>query len=91
MFVQALEAGDLARVRRLAGEMRHVSLADAARILALICVREPANFERAAVRWMARYATERAVTVGDLASAVNALEDMLEDPAADARLARLVR
>jgi hypothetical protein len=91
MFIQALEAGDLARVRHLAAEIGHVSLGDAARILALICVREPGSFERAAVRWMARYATERAHTVGDLASAVNALEDMREDPRADAALASLVR
>jgi hypothetical protein len=67
--------------------MGRLSLGDAARILAMICEREPASFERAAVRWMARYATERAHTVTDLANAVNALED----PRADAALARLVR
>jgi len=70
--------------------LRCVSRADAARLLALICVREAANFERAAVERMAHYATERAQTVSQLASAGNASEDMREDPLADAALARLV-
>lgn len=90
MFIQALEAGDLARVKKMAAELPVVSLSDAARILALIRTQEPDQFDRAAVRWMARYATERANTVEDLGRAVDALDMMREDAGAYATLRMLV-
>jgi hypothetical protein len=90
LFRQALDSGDLRRVRALAGEMPSIHLADAARILGLIRRDEPASFDRAAVRWMARYATERARGVEDLGAAVDALDMMREDPGAAATLGALV-
>jgi hypothetical protein len=57
-------------------------LKDAARILALIRAQQPEAFERAAVRWMARYATERAAGLDDLGAAVDALDLVREDAGA---------
>lgn len=91
MFRAALDAGNLPRVRQLAAEMPAVTLADAARILALIRLYEPQSFDRAAVRWMARYTRERARSVDDPAQAVDALDCMREDPRATDALAQLVR
>lgn len=89
MFLAALQSGDLRRVRRIAAQLPTVSLSDAARILALIRTQEPEQFERAAVRWMARYATERANSVDDLGRAVDVLDMMREDPGAYATLRTL--
>jgi hypothetical protein len=50
-------------------EGTQVPLEDAARILALIEQQEPWAFEQAAVRWIARYAAERALRVSDIAQA----------------------
>lgn len=90
MFRQALDAGNLPRVKQLAREMPSISLADAARILMLIRLYEPESFERAAVRWMARFTRERAAGVDDLGKAVDALDLMREDPRATNALAELL-
>jgi hypothetical protein len=42
--------------------------------------REPKSFDRAACRWLARYATDRRATLARLTVAVAALELMRKDP-----------
>jgi hypothetical protein len=42
--------------------------------------REPESFDRAACRWLARYARDRRATLARLSVAVAALELMWEDP-----------
>lgn len=56
VFRAALDAGNLARVRRLAAQMPAVGLADALRICLLM--RDLPDYERAAVRWLGRFALE---------------------------------
>ena len=50
------------------------------RICLVIREHEPASFDRAACRWLARYATQRRATLARLAVAVAALDLMREDP-----------
>lgn len=72
LFRQALDAGDLARVRALAATMPRVSLADALRICELM--RDHDTYERAAVRWIGRLALEgKDVALEDLQAAAAAL------------------
>ena len=90
MFLSAIDRGDLERVQELVRNGAQPTLLDAARILRLICVQRPEQFERAAVRWMQRYAAERARSVDDLGLAADTLDLMREDPGAAATLAQLV-
>ena len=41
---------------------------------------EPDRFERAALRWLARYAVERAGSVEDVRAAADAFATMLQQP-----------
>jgi hypothetical protein len=89
MFLTALEQGNLDRVEEMVRQGFEPSLADAAQILKLISLQRPERFERAAVRWVERYAAERAGTIDDLGRAVDVLELMREDAGAAATLAHL--
>jgi hypothetical protein len=62
--------------------MPTVSLRDAAMILRLIAEQEPDQFERGAVRWIARYASERPSGIDELGRAIDTLDLMREDPGA---------
>lgn len=87
LLTAAIAAGNLDHVRALVAEGVTVRLDDAARILALIAAEEPDNFERAAVRWMARYVAEKATTLDDVGAALDALTEMpMELPALLARV-----
>jgi hypothetical protein len=79
-FRRALDTGNLALIRTAAAELPQINLDDALRICLVIREREPASFDRAACRWLARYATDRRATLARLAVAVAALELMREDP-----------
>lgn len=72
----AIEAGDLAAVRRAAKKSRP-SLHDALDILRLIAGAEPQSFDRAAARWIGRLALERRVGLEDLDAALDACADPL--------------
>jgi hypothetical protein len=68
-----------------------IALDDALRICLVLRGGDPGRYERAAVRWLGRFALEgRNVTIGDLRLAAEAL-DALPERAADAmeRLQRL--
>lgn len=86
LFRQALDAGDLARVRALASEMPRVQLEDALRICLLM--RDQDGYERAAVRWLGRFALEgRDVAIEDVQAAAAALDALPDRP--DAAMERL--
>ena len=81
-FRRALATGNLAMVRTAAAELPQVDLADALEICALMADAEPERYERAALRWLARFTLESRVTLAQVALAVAALETMRADRAA---------
>ena len=78
-FRRALATGNLAMVRAAAAELPQVDLADALEICALMADAEPERYERAALRWLARFTLEGRVTLAQVALAVAALETMRAD------------
>ena len=58
-FQRALKTGNLSIIRAAAAELPNVSLLDALSICVVIRDRRPDAFERAAVRWLGRFASER--------------------------------
>src|ERR1700736_3324535 len=90
-FRRALDTGNEALVSAAARELPQVALDDALRICLVLRGGDPGRYERAAVRWLGRFALEaRDVTIDDLRLAADAL-DALPERAADAmeRLQRL--
>ena len=90
-FRRALATGNAALVTAAALELPQVSLDDALRICLVLREGDPERYERAAVRWLGRFALEaRRVTIDDLRLAADAL-DALPDRASEAmeRLQRL--
>lgn len=60
-----------------AHELPRVALDDALRICLVLRGGDPARYERAAVRWLGRFALEaRGVTIADLRMAADALDDL---------------
>jgi hypothetical protein len=88
IFRQALDAGDLSRIRTLAAAMPRVSLEDALRICLLM--RDHDGFEKASVRWLGRFALEaQAVTIEDVQAAAAALDALPDRP--DTAMEQLLR
>jgi len=58
-FQRALKTRNLSIIRAAVAELPNVSLLDALSICVVIRERQPDAFERAAVRWLGRFATER--------------------------------
>ena len=80
-FRRALETGNELLVLAAARELPHVSLEDALRVCLLLRDREPERYERAAVRWLGRFALEaRGVTIEALRSAADALDVLPHRP-----------
>ncbi len=79
-FRRALATGNLHLIRAAAAELPQVELADALAVCMAIRGAEPQRFERAALRWLAGYAVERATTVADLRVATDAFAMMLQRP-----------
>jgi len=78
-FRRALDAGNEMLVLATARELPHIKLDDALRICLVIRGGDPARYERAAVRWLGRFALEaRAATIADLRTAADALDAMPE-------------
>jgi hypothetical protein len=90
-FRRALEAGNELLVLATARELPRVPLEDALRICLLIRGGDPDRYERAAVRWLGRFALEaRDVTIHALRQAADALDALPERPTeAMERLQRL--
>jgi len=79
-FQRALATGNLTLIRAAAAELPRVDLADALVVCMAIRDAEPQRFERAALRWLARYAVERAASVADVRAAADAFAAMLRHP-----------
>jgi hypothetical protein len=90
-FKRALATGNEALVTAAALELPRIALDDALQICLVLRGGDPSRYERAAVRWLGRFALEgRQVTIDDLRVAADAL-DALPDRATEAmeRLQRL--
>src|SRR3954468_11281362 len=80
-FRRALATGNLLLIRAAAAELAHVSLGDALIVCVAIRDAQPERFERAALRWIARYCVERAaVTLAEGRAAIEAFERMAQRP-----------
>jgi hypothetical protein len=76
-FRRALLTGNLFLIRKAAAELPRVNLRDALDICVAIREAEPAGFERAALRWLARYCVEYpGATLTDVLDAAGAFERM---------------
>src|SRR5205085_12382335 len=83
-FRRALETGNQLLVLAAARELPRIALDDALRICLVLRDGDPERYERAAVRWLGRFALEaRGVTIDALRLAADAL-DALPDRAAEA-------
>jgi hypothetical protein len=90
-FRRALSSGNELLVLATARELPTIALDDALQICLVLRNGDPARFERAAVRWLGRFALEgRGVSIDELRAAADAL-DTLPDRAHDGleRLQRL--
>ena len=67
-------------IRAAAAELPRVDLGDALAVCMAIREAEPDRFERAALRWLARYAVERAGSVAEVRAAADAFATMLQRP-----------
>jgi hypothetical protein len=80
-FRRALEAGNAHLVIAAARELPQIALNDALRICLVLRDGDPDRYERAAVRWLGRFALEaRGVTIEDLRSAADALDALPDRP-----------
>jgi hypothetical protein len=74
-FRRALETGNELLILSTARELPQIALDDALRICLVLRDGDPRRYERAAVRWLGRFALEaRAVTIRDLRAAAAALD-----------------
>ena len=89
-FRRALKTGNMAIIRSAAGELSHVDLGDALAVCLVIHEAEPDRFERAALRWVARFCVERReATLAEVQRAAWAFENITDEPAALETLQRL--
>nr|MBA2515966.1 hypothetical protein [Solirubrobacterales bacterium] len=58
-FQRALKTQNLHLIRAAAAEVTKVELRDALAVCLVILERQPQDFERAVLRWIARFAIER--------------------------------
>ena len=80
----------MAIIRSAAGELPHVDLGDALAVCVVIRNAEPDRFERAALRWLARFCVERReATLVEVQSAAWAFEHITDESAALDTLQRL--
>jgi hypothetical protein len=80
-FRRALRTGNLDVIRAAAAELPTVRLDDALEVCVLLRDREPERYERAAVRWIARFCVERhAVSLEDVGHATRAFALMRSEP-----------
>ena len=80
-FRRALQTGSLPVVRAAAAELPTIRLDDALRVCLLIRESDPEQYERAALRWVGRFALEaREATLADVRTAAAALEQLPHEP-----------
>ncbi len=88
-FRRALKTGNLTLIRNAAAEIPRVDLGDALEVCAAIRRAEPERFERAALRWLARFCERRDATVAQVQAAAWAFDNLIDEPAALETLQRL--
>jgi hypothetical protein len=77
----ALDRGDLPLVKATAAQLPAVNLEDALAIALLVIEDEPHNAERAAVRWLGRWALEsKTASLASLLEATVALSALAHEP-----------
>lgn len=82
-FRRALSTGNLNLIRAAAAELPRVSLSDALEVCLLMRDHDDGRFERAAVRWLGRFALEaRDVTITAIETAAVALRLLPQRPEA---------
>jgi hypothetical protein len=87
-FLAALDAGDLAFIRSNAAALPPIRLSEALRICLMFRDQDPERYERAALRWLGRFALEAPVaTFDDLQLALDALDALPQE--ADAAMEQL--
>lgn len=81
-FRRALATGNPALVTATALELPRIALDDALRICLVLRGGDPERYERAAVRWLGRFALEaHGATIEDLRYAAEALDELPESAA----------
>jgi hypothetical protein len=79
-FRLALETQNLTHVRSAAAELGYIDLADALSVCLLLCHSEPATYQRAALRWVARFCLERPdATLSEVERASRFLQSLPQD------------
>ena len=94
IFKRAVERGNLVMAEATAREIRRLTLGEVLLLVFLYAEKEPIKYERAALRWLARYVTEgKAVSLLKAQLAVSALAELRagEQEAAAKLLAELAR
>jgi hypothetical protein len=77
IFKRAIERGNLVIAEATAREIGGLTLEEALRLLFFYAEHDPIKFERAALRWLARYATEgKAVSLLKAQLALSALAEL---------------
>ena len=80
-FQRALKTGNINVIRAAAAELPRVDLGDALAVCVAIREAEPHRYERAALRWLARFCVERRdATLAEVTAAAWAFEHMAERP-----------
>jgi hypothetical protein len=80
-FQRALKTGNLQIIRSAAAELPSVDLGDALAVCVAIREAEPHRYERAALRWLARFCLERRdATLAEVRAAAAAFEHMADNP-----------
>jgi hypothetical protein len=80
-FLAALDAGDLAFIRSNAAALGPIRLSEALRICLMFRDQDPDRYERAAMRWLGRFALEAPqASFDDLQLALNALDVLPHEP-----------
>lgn len=80
-FKRALGTGNLNLIRAAAAELPRVSLPDALEVCLLLRDHDSGRFEKAAVRWLGRFALEaRGVTISAIETAADALRLLPDRP-----------
>jgi hypothetical protein len=77
IFKRAIERGNIVAAEATARELGHLTLDEALQLVFLYADKEPIKFDRAALRWLARYVTEgEAVSLLKAQLALSALVEL---------------
>jgi hypothetical protein len=79
-FQRALKDGNVWVAEAVARELPRVSLEDALKLVHLYAEKESPKFERAALKWLARYLDERSPELSEVVKVVSELAGRREQP-----------